>query len=538
MQALGAFLGATLCFWDRARTRAASWLGFACLSNGIAASLWLYLEATHQKPFPSFADAFFLDVIPLVLGAVLNFPIERLDRGERVRIALDSLQILVALGTFSWKFVLGPTLFASGTSHVWDRVIAVAYPVGDLLIVLCLATLLFRSSNASATLAAGILGLGLLFLLSADTIFLHQQLTNTYQTGTSLDLSWPAFCLLSGCAARVLNNHKIATDLVLPKSVPLSHLRTFLPYLMVPPVGILLFVTLFETHVTSPMELGVFVGASLLIGLILLRQFLVLRENLALYRQTRADAENLQRLNEDLRAVQAELVHSAKMASLGTLSAGIAHELNQPIAITRGIAQQLMDDPELPAVLQPDLKLIEAQTHRMSQIVLNLRSFCRTKGHPTERASLNTAVRNVLVLIETQLAAQGIRLEKELADDDSLLALLNTNEVEQVLLNLLNNARDALEGHPRPTLLLRTESDVREVRLIVHDNGPGIAESAKEYLFDPFFTTKEVGKGVGLGLSISRNLVEKNHGQLSVENRGGACFTLRFPKSLPQAKAA
>jgi signal transduction histidine kinase len=538
-QTLGGFLGALWALLGYLRGRGAGrsgsvvLIGLACLSNGIADGLWSYLEWKQLKPFPSVADYFYLAVNPLVLGAVLCLPTRPLSPIARLRVGLDGLLVLMSVGTFSWRYVLAPTLFDASTGLL-GRVIATAYPVGDLLLVFCLVILLFRAGTShSATVSFGMLGVGILAQTIADTAFLYKSLNEGYTTGSWIDLGWPAFCLVSGLAAHRLGSvpAPAAGSQQRPDTAndgPLALVRAALPYFLVPPVGMLFLSTILHDRVMNVQEIGVVVGSSLLVVLILARQFLFLAENQGLYRQTRRDADNLKLLNDELQAAQAELVHSAKMASLGTLSAGVAHELNQPVAIARGIAQQLLAESDLPDYAREDLRLIETQTGRMMQIIQHLRTFCRTTGHGVEPYALGRIFRDSLTLIGAQLKNHGVTLEFEV-DGDGPMVAVNANEIEQVFLNLITNARDAMEGRDGARLMVRVRTEAQSVIATVSDNGPGVAPEALERIFDPFFTTKEVGKGTGLGLSISRNLIAKNGGTLTVHNDGGAVFTITLP---------
>jgi C4-dicarboxylate-specific signal transduction histidine kinase len=239
-------------------------------------------------------------------------------------------------------------------------------------------------------------------------------------------------------------------------------------------------------------------------------------------------AESLQKSRADLTDAESQLVQSAKLASLGTLSAGVAHELNQPVAIVRGLAQQLKDDPSVPTEIQEDLQIIEGQTSRMMKIITHLRTFCRNGGYEQVPIGVNKVVRDCFILIDAQLKSHGVSVDMDLCDDDPHI-LGDANEMEQVFINLITNARDAMEGRPDARLSIQTRIEDQEVVLQFRDNGLGIPSDVADHIFDPFFTTKEVGKGTGLGLSISHGIVQKHRGKISVRNDNGAVFTITVP---------
>ncbi|HEV2471187.1 MAG TPA: HAMP domain-containing protein, partial [Chthonomonadales bacterium] len=166
-------------------------------------------------------------------------------------------------------------------------------------------------------------------------------------------------------------------------------------------------------------------------------------------------AESLQKSRSELVDAESQLVQSAKLASLGTLSAGVAHELNQPVAVIRGLAQQQKQAPGLPDDLKADLQLIEDQTGRMIKIIRHLRTFCRADAGESEEMDLNKIVQDCTILIGEQLRAHNIEIRLELADELSPVSG-HSNEIEQVLLNLIGNARDALEGRQDARITVQT----------------------------------------------------------------------------------
>ncbi len=260
-------------------------------------------------------------------------------------------------------------------------------------------------------------------------------------------------------------------------------------------------------------------------------------------------AESLNFMIDSLRQAEAQLIQSSKLASLGTLASGVAHELNQPLAIIRAIAQQNLEvlqkselTPQELALLQEDLQIIERQTARMSQIIMHLRTFARKPSETLEPVDLNEVARNALILLREQLRQRGITLIEEY--DEVLPSVMgDANALEQIVINLLTNARDALEETPNAQIRIATRSVERDgsqwVELRVADNGPGVPEAIRSQIFDPFFTTKDPNKGTGLGLAISLEIAQKHKGTLRLEpTECRACFVLQLPAAQAEREAA
>lgn len=231
----------------------------------------------------------------------------------------------------------------------------------------------------------------------------------------------------------------------------------------------------------------------------------------------------------DLRQAETQLVHSAKLASLGTLSAGVAHELNQPLAIIRGVAQQLQDE-EVSDFMREDLVLIEGQTTRMMKIVKHLRTFSRAGAYEMSAIDVNQTITDCFILVGAQLKAHNIEVDFDLSTETPFV-VGDANELEQVFLNLITNARDALDAREDAKLTIRTRIEDGQVVTEFADNGTGVPEEIAEHIFDPFFTTKEPGKGTGLGLSISHGIIDKHQGTITLRNEGGAVFKITLPRA-------
>jgi len=234
--------------------------------------------------------------------------------------------------------------------------------------------------------------------------------------------------------------------------------------------------------------------------------------------------------------LEEQLQHSEKMASIGILAAGVAHEVNTPLAGISSYTQLLKGQLEAGDPRTPLLDKIEKQSFRAAKIINNLLNFSRAAGTEMERLDVNKAVLDVLSLVEHQLEGSKIRVRRELGGDLPPVRG-NENRVQQVFFNLILNARDAM---PRGGwLTLRTSADDDTVVVEVSDTGTGIRREDVKRIYDPFFTTKGIGRGTGLGLSVSYGIVQEHGGAIFVDSAPGkgTTFQVALP-ALPAAEAA
>jgi PAS domain S-box-containing protein len=231
--------------------------------------------------------------------------------------------------------------------------------------------------------------------------------------------------------------------------------------------------------------------------------------------------------------LEEQVLQQERLASLGLLAAGVAHEVNTPLTGISSYAQILLEDMPASDPRRSTLEKIEAQTRRASSIANSLLNLARPERTAFESLPLNDAVREVLKLFAPQIRDERIVLHAELGDEMPDVRG-HRGKLQQVLLNLLSNARDAVEGGG--TITVRTAVSGERVLLEVVDDGIGIAEDDLPRIFDPFFTTKGRGKGTGLGLSISYGIVREHDGAMQVESVPGE-FT-RFHIELPAHKPA
>jgi PAS domain S-box-containing protein len=227
---------------------------------------------------------------------------------------------------------------------------------------------------------------------------------------------------------------------------------------------------------------------------------------------------DLQQQMEQLKATQSQLVQAAKLAAVGELAAGVAHELNNPLTSVLGFAELSLTSPEVSSTLRHDLEVIAREAGRARDIVRNLLDFARQTRPQRLPADVNHIFRQTLDLIRQHIEKSGVVITEDYGSDVGILTL-DGGQIKQVFLNLITNAAQAMPKGG--SLSLRTFRQGNEVAVSVSDTGQGIAPEILDRIFDPFFTTKAAGEGTGLGLSVSLGIVQEHGGRISVESQVG-----------------
>jgi PAS domain S-box-containing protein len=236
---------------------------------------------------------------------------------------------------------------------------------------------------------------------------------------------------------------------------------------------------------------------------------------------------------------QLKLIASSKMAALGEMAGGVSHEINNPLTVIHGFAQKLellagRDTLDREAV-RDIARNIRKGAHRISKIVKGLRAIARGSEHdPFQLIPLQTIMDDTLELCRERIVKSGIQLELDPIPADLHLEC-RAEQIAQVLLNLLNNAYDALQNMQERWIRVTVNGDAEWITLTVSDSGPGIPSELQEQIMQPFFTTKKAGHGTGLGLSISRSIVNAHRGHLYLDAK---CSTTRFVITLPRYQSS
>ena len=252
----------------------------------------------------------------------------------------------------------------------------------------------------------------------------------------------------------------------------------------------------------------------------------------------RETTEEVKRREQELREKQEQLVQAGKLATLGELTTGIAHELNNPlnnIGLFIGNAIDLIEFNSLetsPERILHELFSAMQQVRKATEIITHLRTFGRAASVSYHSVNIAQVIISAISLIQEQLRLRQIEVQIELPDE-SVVITGNAIQLEQVFLNLLTNARDAISERPDKRITITCMASEEMVEIRVRDTGPGISPEIEKRIFDPFFTTKEVGAGTGLGLSITYSIIQEHQGAISLESHdgGGALFLIQIPRA-------
>ena len=240
----------------------------------------------------------------------------------------------------------------------------------------------------------------------------------------------------------------------------------------------------------------------------------------------------------DASVMQAKLAHSERMATLGRLVSGVAHEVNNPLAAILGFTDLLLENPEVPANAREDLQIILQETQRTKDIVQDLLSFARQRPVKRELVNVGVILKQTTKLRSYDFQSHGVDVVEEY-DENLPTVMGDSQQLQQVFLNILNNAYDAIEeSGRRGKIQIKTVYKDNAIEIVLADNGTGISDV--ERIFDPFYTTKQTGKGTGLGLSICYGIVRAHGGEIQCRNNTGghgSTFSIRIPVALEGAAA-
>lgn len=498
--------------------------------------VWTYcqLGLEHPETHSTVRDMiFFLHPVPL-LGALALQPHAR-KVGAAFRYGYLDMLLLGVWWSYLYLLAVVPWRVVDANETHYIESFLEMYLLETALLAGGLAWFVARAPRAWRVVYAHLLGATLLLVLGYHGIQLVDQ-AGRYHAGSLYDLPLVAAFVWYATAGIVAYRHAPEPERESPRirrsGIWVTRLMT-LGVLSMPVIAA--WSILFSTVPEPVRRFRVLVTlAALFTGtaLIFLRQRLVDRDRLRLLRASQDSIENLKR-------VQAQFVQSEKLASLGQLAAGAAHEINNPLTAILGYADLLIEDPALAEKQRVTAEKLREQARRTKELVNNLLRFARQV--PVEKALLdvNSLVSSALQLRTLDLGARNIRIELE--REPNLPGVRgDPNQLLQVFFNLISNAVEAMAG-AGGVLTVRTRRDHANVVIEFADTGPGIRDP--HLVFDPFYTTKPVGQGTGLGLSICYGIIEEHGGAITCANQpeGGAVFRIvlpAVPALFPQLLAA
>ena len=507
-------------------------LALSCTLWMVGQFEWTYFEVYLHKEVPGLfaGDAiFFLRGIPLIMALALRPHRKR----SELHLSLGYLNfgLLLTWWAFLYVYMVLPWMYATPVLEHYDFNYNFLANFQHLVITAGFAILWLRTRGAWRAVYANLFGAEALYMFTSLAVNLAIT-QKKYYTGSWYDLPlisvffWYAFA--GGLAYHKRKEMSAPMEDEHESRIQDSVWATRLAMAAVISLPLFALYALRIEHDTLAVRdfrlTATLVAALPLSLLVFLRTHLADADRARLLERSQSSVENLERL-------QAQLVQSEKLISLGQLAAGAAHEINNPLTAILGYSDLLADDLALPERTRATAAKIREQARRTKNLVQNLLSFARQV--PAERTLLdiNSVVTNAVQLRALDLHNGGSRIEQQL---ESVLPGVrgDNNQLMQVFFNIANNALDAMNESGGGVLTIKTLRDRGSVVILFSDTGPGIREPHR--VFDPFYTTKAVGKGTGLGLSICYGIVQEHGGKILCYNgqTGGAVFRVELPAVL------
>jgi signal transduction histidine kinase len=509
-------------------------LALGCTLWMVGQLQWTYVEVYLHQPVPNpFAGhiIFFLHIVPMIAALALQ-PHERYpDRG--LRFASLDFTLLLLWWLYLYLFIVIPWQYVVPDVELYDHSYNGVYIAENMVFVVGLGVLWLRRTGPWRTVYANLFGAACMYTFSSLLTNLAIE-RDVYYTGSVYDIPMVASFVWFGTSGMLAFKLCPAAD-ARPEEVPKDSFverrrnesawparLTMTAVFSLPALAIwCLQFSSAPPRVRHFRLLVTLIAIVLLSLLVFLRQHLVDADRLRLLRASQDSIDNLKRL-------QVQLVQSEKLASLGQLAAGAAHEINNPLTAIIGYSDLLIEDAAAGEKPRSIAAKIRDQARRTTALVTNLLSFARQV--PAERTliDINAVITSAVQLRRLDLHGKNINIE--LRAETVLPGVRgDPNQLLQVFFNIISNAVDAMEEVGGGVLTVRTFRERANVVIEFSDTGPGIKEPL--LVFDPFYTTKPVGKGTGLGLSICYGLVQEHGGQISCFNRpsGGATFRIELP---------
>jgi signal transduction histidine kinase len=513
--------GRTRLFW--------ALMAFGLTSWSIYQVFWTYFEVVKRQDVPNLFTSdviLFLHIVPMMAALALQPNVEQHDRDLRLG-SLD-FALLLLWWVYLYLYTVIPWQYVFPSESAYNLNLKASYSTEQLAFLVALMFLWSRSSGLWKIIYAHWFGASLLYSLGS-WLANSAIAGDTYYSGSLYDL--PLVLAIAWMAVPGLLALKISPEQA--KSAPSLARGVWaarLGMLAVFSLPVFAWLSLFNHEIPAPVRtfrLALTLSAMVLMGaMVFLKQHFLDIELIRLLRSSRQSFDELQHL-------QTQLVQSEKLASLGQLVGGAAHELNNPLTAMLGYSE-LLSNTQLSPEQRALSEKISTQTKRVRTLVGSLLSFAKQGPSAKSLLDLNSILKTAVNLCQPQMVAAQVKCSSEMAEPLPPVKG-DLNQLLQVFSHIINNAVNAMAGRGG-TLTVSTRSERHLVVVEFSDTGPGMLEPDR--VFDPFYTTRPVGQGTGLGLSACYGIIEEHAGKITCHNKdgGGAVFLIELP-ALGQVKS-
>jgi len=487
---------------------------------------WVYCEVLRQIPVP---DPWFMDVVLFVhlipMIAAVGLRPHRAESGQKLRAGTIDFVLLLVWWVFLYAFVVFPSQYVSLDIVVYDQNYGALYMVEGGVFVLVLGLAARGAPPAWRNLYLNLMAAGALYAIDSQGVSLALT-SGRYYTGSLYDV--PLVAAVSWMAATAMTAHQQQPEAELSSSddkwsETVAVRMAMLAILSLPVLGLWTYNWDHSPALARTFRLFTVLVAMLVLGVFLfIRQYLQDQALIGLLEDSRRSFENEQRL-------QSHLVQREKLASLGQMIAGAAHEIDHPLTAIMQHSEQLWSGERLTGEQDTLVRKIVAQSQRTRDLISNLLSFAQQSSGEKHMVDVSMLLQRSVQMRQLQSSDQKIRIETHV-EPDLPHVWGDGHQLFQAFVQIVENSLDALEETSNGGLLRVTASrQGDEVVVQFADSGAGIKEPHR--VFDPFYTTKPIGKGTGLGLSAVYGVMQDHRGQITCHNRpeGGAEFVLRLP---------